>query len=274
MTGDHDSKAYILGHSDEELIRLERQSLFFAEQTADVLTRAGIGPGMHALDVGCGVGDVSFIAARMVGPDGTVTGLDIAQPALSVARRRAAVAGANRVTFEAGDLMHHEPGRQFDAVIGRFILLHMPDPAAALSRVLRHLEPGGIVAFVEMDIGAATAIPESPMFDRYLSYITEVYARVGLEPNMGSRLFATFRAAGLTPHLIGSVRVEGPWDSTLYEYFVESLRILSPVIEKTGIATREEIGLDTLEERLRAEALASDRCFFFPRVVGGWANVK
>jgi hypothetical protein len=46
---------------------LAAQATFFEDLTGDVLRRAGIGPGMHVLDLGCGVGDVSFLAGGMVG---------------------------------------------------------------------------------------------------------------------------------------------------------------------------------------------------------------
>lgn len=263
---------YILGHSEDELARLERQSLFFAEPTADVLQRAGLKPGMQVLDVGCGVGDVTLEAARMVGPEGTVLGLDKSDQAIAIAKRRAEAAGLGNTEFQAADLNGFAPDQTFDAIVGRFILLHMPNPAAAISALLPHLKPGGAIAFIEMDIRAATAVPKMPLFEKSLHFITEVYTRVGLEPDMGSKLFATFRSAGLKPQLAGSVRIEGPWASAPYEYFVESLRILAPVIEKTGIASASEIGLDTLAERLRAAAIKGEHCFYFPRVVGAWAT--
>lgn len=263
---------YILGHSDDELARLERQSLFFAEPTADVLQRAGLKPGMRVLDVGCGVGDVTLEAARIVGPEGSVLGIDKSDQAVAIGTRRAEAAGLKNIKFDVVDLNGFDPGEKFDAIIGRFILLHMPNPAAAVSALLPYLKPGGVIAFIEMDIRAATAVPKMPLFDRCLHYITEVYTRVGLEPDMGSRLFATFRAAGLKPELIGSVRIEGPWGSAPYEYFVESLRILAPVIEKTGIASASDIGLDTLAERLRSTAVSGEHCFHFPRIIGAWAR--
>jgi SAM-dependent methyltransferase len=273
MANDSHRGEYILGHSDNELARLERQALFFAEQTEDVLRRAGLKPGLDVLDVGCGVGDVSLAAAKMVAPDGSVTGMDQSTEALAMAERRAVANGVGNVRFEAADLKGYVPGRQFDAIVGRFILLHMPDPAAALRALLPHLRPGGTVAFIEMDIGEATAVPRLPLFEQCLRFITEVYKRVGLEPDMGSRLFAAFRAVGLKPRLTGSVRIEGPWDSLPYDYFVESLRILAPVIEKTGIASASEIGLDTLADRLRTQAIAGEHYFYFPRVIGAWANI-
>lgn len=264
---------YILGHSEDELVRLERQSLFFAEPTADVLQRAGLKTGMRVLDVGCGVGDVALVAARMVGPEGSVIGIDKSDQAVEIAARRAAAGNLNNVQFQVADLNGYAPNEKYDAIVGRFILLHMPNPAAAVSSLLPLVKPGGVVAFIEMDIRAAATVPKMPLFERCLHFITEVYTRVGLEPDMGSKLFATFRSAGLKPQMVGSVRIEGPWGTALYEYFVESLRILAPVIERTGVAPASEIGLDTLAERLRSAAIAGEHCFHFPRVIGAWANV-
>src|SRR5690554_3222064 len=67
---------YVLGHSEQELARLEKQGELFGAETRQVLVRAGLAPGMRVLDVGCGAGDVSLIAAELVGPAGTVIGID------------------------------------------------------------------------------------------------------------------------------------------------------------------------------------------------------
>ena len=56
---------YILGHDADELDRLIAQARFFGDLTEEVLRRAGVGPGMRVLDLGCGTGDVSFLAARL-----------------------------------------------------------------------------------------------------------------------------------------------------------------------------------------------------------------
>ncbi|MCR4282504.1 MAG: class I SAM-dependent methyltransferase, partial [Bauldia sp.] len=77
---------YILGHSEQELARLERQGEIFGTETREILCRAGLKRGMHVLDVGCGVGDVSLIAADIVGPHGSVLGIDRAPKALPMAR--------------------------------------------------------------------------------------------------------------------------------------------------------------------------------------------
>lgn len=267
------SGRYVLGHNPGELARLERQAAFFAEPTEDVLRRAGIGREMRVLDVGCGVGDVSMIAAKLVGSGGLVLGVDQSAVALGAARRRAAAAGYGWLSFEEGDLNRIEPDLGFDAIVGRFVLMHMPDPVATLRAMTRRVRPGGIIAFIEFDIGSAVAVPELELFSRCLGWITGVYRRAGAEPDMGSRLYSAFRAAGLMPEVTGTCRVEAGPDSAAYEYMAETIRSLIPTLEHFGIAAAAEIEVDTLAGRLRAASVAGDHCFIFPRLIGAWAWV-
>src|SRR5215467_10038383 len=98
------TRPYVLGHSDTELRRLAMQSTFWGELTGEVFHRAGIGVGMHVLDVGCGPGDVSFLAARLVGPSGSVLGIDASADVIALARRRAELFGFDNVHFISGDV--------------------------------------------------------------------------------------------------------------------------------------------------------------------------
>jgi SAM-dependent methyltransferase len=81
---------YILGHDRDELDRLIDQARFFGDLTEEVLRRAGMEPGMRVLDVGCGTGDVLFLATRLVGPTGAVLGVDRSAAAVAVASRAVA----------------------------------------------------------------------------------------------------------------------------------------------------------------------------------------
>jgi SAM-dependent methyltransferase len=271
MSGAH-TRTYVLGHSAGELARLERQAEIFAEPTDDILRRAGIGRGMRVLDIGCGVGDVSLAAARLVGPTGSVLGIDRSADALDAARRRAGASGADWLSFETADLHSLPAGEPFDAVIGRFILMYLTDPASSLRTLAGFLKPGGVLAFIELDVMQGGAIPELPLLSRCISWIVATYRQAGIEPNMGSKLYAAFRQAGLQPNLVGSSRIEGGPDAVAYDFAAQTVRSLLPWMTQFGIATSEEVDIDTLAQRLRAAALAGDHCIFLPRIVGAWAR--
>jgi SAM-dependent methyltransferase len=79
---------YFLGHSQIELQRLMMQEAMLRPFTERLLRSAGLRGGMRVLDLGCGAGDVSMLAAQLVGPDGTVVGIDPAAAAVALATER------------------------------------------------------------------------------------------------------------------------------------------------------------------------------------------
>jgi tRNA A58 N-methylase Trm61 len=76
---------YTLGHSDAEIQRLLLQGRIYNQHTANALRMAGLQPGMRVLDVGCGPGDVSIVASQLVGPTGTVVGVDASADVIELA---------------------------------------------------------------------------------------------------------------------------------------------------------------------------------------------
>ena len=105
-------------------------------------------------------------------------------------------------------------------------------------------------------------------------WILDAFAATGAELDMGTQLYATFLQAGLpAPDMIATFPVVGGPTSPGYEHLVQGLRSLLPLIERRGIAKIEEIGIDTLVERLREDAVANDRVIFMSRVVGAWARL-
>jgi ubiquinone/menaquinone biosynthesis C-methylase UbiE len=137
-------------------IMLGMQGAFIQDLTEDALRRAGIKRGMSVLDLGCGVGDVSLTVGRLVGPTGTVLGIDRSSEAIATAQRRVVEAGqCYWVRFAMAEIDAFSPDQVFDAIIGRPILTYLPDPAAMLRRLATHLRPGGIMAFQELAMPAA-----------------------------------------------------------------------------------------------------------------------
>jgi SAM-dependent methyltransferase len=267
-------RPYVLGHSEIELRRLAMQSAFWGELTEEVLLRAGIGPGMHVLDIGSGAGDVAFIAARMVGPSGSVLGIDRSEDAVKRASARAAADGLSWCRFSVADVQALEVDQRFNAVVGRLVLMHVNDPARTLRSLVRHLRPSGIVAFHEIVLNTIRSVPPLPTVARVTQWVVTAFERAGVEVDMGLKLDATFRAAGLPPpQCFAAARpVAGP-DSAGYAVFAAVTRSLLPLIEKFGIATAAEVDIDTLADRLRDETAAANACWLSPVLVGAWVRI-
>ncbi|TMF45432.1 MAG: class I SAM-dependent methyltransferase [Chloroflexi bacterium] len=253
--------SYVFGHSEEEIQRLVRQSRLFNPCTRRFLEQAGISTGMKVLDVGSGPGDVALLLADRVGPGGAVVGVDIDPARLDIARARARVAGYENVSFVAGDINGIELDDDFDAIVGRFILIHLREPGATLRTLARHLRPGGLVAFQDADFSpAAVSIPSSRLSEQLEAWIKGAFRCAGLEMQMGLKLYHLFPEAGMpTPCMCSEAFVIGSRESNQAEmelaiaYIVNFVHLLLPLILKFGIATAEEVAIDTLAERLRAE---------------------
>jgi len=161
----------------------------------------------------------------------------------------------------------------FDALVGRLILLYLPQPAEALQRLVELVRPGGLVVFQEMDMATGRAFPVCPLYARAGEWLCTTFERAGVDTQMGSRLYATFRGAGLPePQLLSNACVAGGERTQLYELLAETLRSLQPLAEKLGVATPEEMQLDSLAQRLRAEVVAGGGVIHMPSYIGAWAN--
>jgi 2-polyprenyl-3-methyl-5-hydroxy-6-metoxy-1,4-benzoquinol methylase len=153
MTMNNSSETtYILGHSATEIQRLMRQSVMLRPITERLLRSAGIDQGMRVLDLGCGAGDVSMLAADLVGPSGSVIGIDRNEQVLAIARERAQTAKLGQIDFKEASIGTFSDPEPFDLVIGRYVLIHQADPVELIRAAAGLARPGGIVAFHELNI--------------------------------------------------------------------------------------------------------------------------
>jgi ubiquinone/menaquinone biosynthesis C-methylase UbiE len=268
---------YIMGHSESELQRLIDQSQFLSTFTEQALLAAGFTNGMRVLDVGCGPGDVSFLAAKLIGPSGTVIGVDKSTEAIALARKRASAAKFQNVIFTEGDVADLSLEQAVDAAVGRLILIHLPDPVAILRRVASHVRPGGVIAFQEMDMNVLSvrSLPYSPLYEQCLDWVKETLRQARVEMHMGLKLYSTFVDAGLpAPQMNMGMRVEGGPDSPVYEYVANTVRTLLPVMDKFGVARAEEVQIETLAQRLRDEVVYGAGVIVLPPHVSAWTRVK
>jgi ubiquinone/menaquinone biosynthesis C-methylase UbiE len=264
----------VLGYTENELQRLMRQSAVYAELTENLLRSAGISAGMRVLDVGCGSGCVSLLAARLVGPSGAVVGVDKSPQALAFARQRAEAGKLRQVTFIEGDVADLDCKQSFDALIGRFVLMFLPDPAAVLRTLARHVRKGGVIVFQEMDISSSKAIPCMPLRKRCTDWIVETFRRAEVDIEMGPKLYATFLHAGLpAPQMNLQARIGGEPDLLAHEYLSDLVASLLPMMTRLGVATAAAVGVETLAARLREETLSSDVVTILPSLIGAWARL-
>ena len=265
---------YVLGHTDREIERLKAQAILIDPITRRFFQEAGIGLGMRVLDVGSGAGDVSFLAAELVGAGGEVIGVDVAPAAVAVAQARAARHSVSNVSFRLGDPSEMTFDSPFDAVIGRYVLQFQSDPAKSLRKLAAQARPGGLVVFHEIDWAGLASYPPVPSFDQCCRWGSDAMRLHGTEIHMGTKLHATFVSAGLGAP---AMRLESPLGGipdglAWLQMFKELIATLLPEMERLGVATAGEVDLESLVERISGEATRSGSVILGHYQVGAWAR--
>jgi ubiquinone/menaquinone biosynthesis C-methylase UbiE len=273
--GDSDSGYQIgTGIGKDELDRLEAQGNAIAAATRMILTEAGIGPGMRVLDLGCGTGDVSLLVADLVGPGGSVVGIDRSPDALARARLRAEQRDLTQVRFVEGDIWDPVPDGPFDAIVERLVLMWLPDPAALLRHHVKALRPGGLVVPIEIDASPMRSLPETPFWIQVKSWLLEAFQKAGISP-VGKRLWAILQEAGLRP--VGMIGIQphfGPDDPVGIAALETTIRLAAPVIMGTGVATAEEIGVETFAQRMLDEQQRNQAVGAAYMLLSAWATTS
>jgi ubiquinone/menaquinone biosynthesis C-methylase UbiE len=265
---------YALNRAPAETRRLQAQAQILNPSTQRMFERAGITTGMRVLDVGSGAGDVALLLADMVGPSGEVVGIEIDPSILDTAHARVQAAGLTNVSFCLGDISSIQMETKFDAIVGRLIFIHLRSPAAVLRQLATHLRPGGIVAFQEFDLAHFATTPVHPpnqLIQQVYTWNVEAFRRAGLPVRMGLDLYAAFLDAGLpAPQMSGEATIIAGPDWEGYDWGAETIRTVLPLILKFGLATAEEVQIETLAERMRNEALSQRLVLRGPDIISAW----
>jgi ubiquinone/menaquinone biosynthesis C-methylase UbiE len=260
---------YVLDNTAAEQVRLSRQAVALRPITERLFRAAGIGPGMTVLDVGCGNGDVSFLASELVSSSGRVVGFDRDPRQVTAASSRV---GDSAIVSFVEATVDNPPVGEFDAVVGRLVLMYQPDLIAAISSLIRRVRPGGVVAFVELDLrpdGSQLIYwPQTPLQAQVRSWIRQGFGSP--QYFVGLQLPSIFRRAGLVP--------QAPYDSTaaIYEgrdcavMIAEFVRSMVPRLTAAGVDPGE-IDIDTLTDRLHAEGGDQMICAL-GSIIGVWGR--
>jgi ubiquinone/menaquinone biosynthesis C-methylase UbiE len=263
-----------MGSTDHERMRLMRQGAILRGFLASAFRAAGLAPGMRVLDLGCGVGDVAMLAADLVGPTGSVVGIDRDAASVAWANKRVAEAGYQNIRLQVAEFHEFNDSQPFDALVGRFILMYLPDPAAILRHLSQQLRSGAAIAFMEPDFTVPSSVfPELPQFKNGNFWISEVLRRSGARIDMGMRLHSTYRDAGFVNTATEVSHLSGcGMTREMADYFVDTLRSVLPKIIEYGIATHEEVQIDTLADRVEAAAREADPQWVASRYISAWAR--
>jgi hypothetical protein len=208
----------------------------------------------------------------LVGASGEVVGIERDATSIERAQARVARAGLRNVSFLNADVNNIVTDRPFDAVVGRFILMFLPDPVSVLRSVSRLVRPGGVLAFQEPSWIPMLAFGDRlPLWSCVLRSIHETILRSGANPEMGLALYPIFQEVGLPAP---KMHLEIPLGSD-----VDFLRVISdmvcslrPLAEQHNVSLEELGGLDTLPDRICAEIAAANTVVSVVPLLGAWSR--
>jgi SAM-dependent methyltransferase len=234
---------YLLGTDDEELLRLGFQHQVWAGEAAAAWERGGFGPGQHILDLGCGPGYTTLDLARLVGPTGRVTGVDVSARFVAHLQARVASLGVTNVSIELQDAEALAlPPEHFDGAYARWVLTFVRRPEAVVAKAARALKPGGRLVIKDYSRYEAMQLaPEHPAFDVAAAAITRSWYEGGGDPHVGARLPRMMADAGLDVVSVTPIaRIARPgsalwqWPRTFFDSYL-------PGLVERGYLTQEEM---------------------------------
>ncbi|KWZ38265.1 methyltransferase [Burkholderia savannae] len=266
---------YALGHSPIELRRLDFQSEMLKPVTRRLLESARLRPSMRVLDVGCGTGGVSMLAAETVGPTGTVVAIDASDVAIDAATANAEQAGLHNIRFRACGLDQVEGAHSFDVVVARYVLIHQLHAAELIRHAARFVKPGGYLALHEPDfVRKPMSMPAINLWDSVANEILERGKRTFPSSDVAHRMVKLFAAAGLPlPRMSYEVPVDGGTAMKLSSWLAEMLRALSNDPDSTVLANGKRLEFERLSGDLQCEVHESRAQVEFFGQMCAWAQL-
>jgi ubiquinone/menaquinone biosynthesis C-methylase UbiE len=256
-------QAYIIRGGEKGRQRLGVLSGILASSTNQVLDRVGPISGMQVIDLGCGGGDVTLELARRAGPEGHVWGYDLDDKVLELARADARDAGQQNVTFAEVDIAGAWPRRGASLIYARFILTHLPDPAAVVARAWKALEPGGTIIVEDIDMEGRFWDPPGAALTRMTELYMEAARRRGCDPTIGRKLVRLLGHAGFADVQSSLVQPYAR-DGDVKEMAMLDFANIADAIVALGLLGRAEA--DGLAQQVNAYAQRSDTTISLPRI--------
>ena len=260
---------YIIGGGRQAKDRLNVLADTLQNQTKALLQRHGLAAGTTLLDVGCGGGNVSLMAADMVGHSGRVAAIDFDKEIIALAQNDAAAKGIDNVTFlagSAGDMLYNG---EFDMAYSRFLLSHLDNPLAVLIKMKQAVKPGGTIIVEDVDFAGHFCHPANAAFEQYIQYYTTAAQHTGANANIGPSLLSLFKQAGIEN--VGFDVIQPAFNSGPGKWMAYyTLERIQHTLVKQGIATAEAV--QHMLEKLAAFTRYEQTIISLPRIFRVWGN--
>jgi SAM-dependent methyltransferase len=207
--------------------------------------------------------------AEMTGPGGQVFGIDVHAAQLEQATRICESGGYRNVSFLHADACRTGLTRgSFDLVYCRFLLLHLPNPAACLREMHDVLKPGGILVVEDGDLASAESLPPTAL-NLFADLFTRLGPKRGLDYTLGRKLFHMVKAAGFSEP---DIEIHQPaltrGDNRFFLKW--SVEEAAPAIVGAGLISREELAWKLAD--MQAAAEDPDVLVLAPRMSVVWAR--
>ena len=260
---------YAIRGGKEGKERLDLLARVILPTTKQLLDRVGLIKGMKCLDVGCGGGHAAILMARIVGPEGRVIGTDTDAEILALAREDAEVAKVANITFQQLDACACSWREEFDMAYARFLLSHLNTPEKCLRAMVEACTPGGTIVIEDTDFEGSFCYPICAAYERYKELYQKLVQLRGGDSNIGPKLPALLRRAGLEGvelNVVQPVHIHG--EGKLMAPI--TMARISDAVTAEGLATEGEV--QHILTELNRAAVDSETVISLPRIVQVWGK--
>jgi SAM-dependent methyltransferase len=237
----NNTQEYVLGTSEEELLRLGYQHRVWSRDAFAAWERAGFMPGQTIVDVGCGPGYATMDLAQLVGPSGRVIAVDQAPGFIEHLDHRARALGLRQIETRVCDIERTEVfATGADGAYARWVLCFVGNPETVVAAVGRSLRPGGVFAVQDYyDYTGIQLAPASDVFRRAIEAVDRSWRERGGDPDVGCRLPGMMERCGFEVRAVRPlVRVARP-QSSLWEWPARFFRNYLPALVEMGYLSAE-----------------------------------
>jgi 2-polyprenyl-3-methyl-5-hydroxy-6-metoxy-1,4-benzoquinol methylase len=260
---------YIISGGKDGKSRLDVLSRVLCNSTKSLLTAHGLGEGVSFLDVGCGGGNVTLMAAAVAGRKGQATGIDLDSKVLELARQDAETAGATNVRYHELSACDMTWKDWFDMAYSRFLLSHLQRPAEVLQNMVESVKPGGSIVIEDIYFSGHFCYPACDAFSDYVRYYKQAAVNNGQNADIGPSLYGMFLDAGITDTGFDVILPafhsgEGKWMAWL------TLDRIKDTLAEQGIATADEVA--NMLQRLEAFTGDEHTVISMPAIFRVWGT--